>query len=82
MISDNYTVYIHDNPLCVRFNGEAVPDCPFVCRVSDTSQVTVELQHLELMPVGEPAMFHIQAGHPHTTPLITLNNSTNWPVCC
>jgi len=45
-----------------RFNGEAVPDCPFVCRVSDTSQVTVELQHLELMPVGEAAMFHIQAG--------------------
>jgi hypothetical protein len=30
--------------------------------VSDTSQVTVELQHLELMPVGEAAMFHIQAG--------------------
>jgi hypothetical protein len=29
--------------------------------VSDTSQVTVELQHLELMPVGEAAMFHIQA---------------------
>ena len=44
----------------IRFNGEAVPDCPFVCRVSDTSQVTVELQHLELMPVGEPALFHIQ----------------------
>ena len=44
----------------IRFNGEAVPDCPFVCRVSDTSQVTVELTHLELMPVGEPAMFHIQ----------------------
>ncbi len=44
----------------IRFNGEAVPDCPFVCRVSDTSQVTVELAHLELMPVGEPAQFHIQ----------------------
>ena len=44
----------------IRFNGEAVPDCPFVCRVSDTSQVTVNLSHLELMPVGEPAMFHIQ----------------------
>lgn len=44
----------------IRFNGEAVPDCPFVCRVSDTSQVTVNLGHLELMPVGEPAMFHIQ----------------------
>ena len=44
----------------IRFNGEPVPDCPFVCRVSDTSQVTVNLAHLELMPVGEPAMFHIQ----------------------
>jgi len=44
----------------IRFNGEAVPDCPFVCRVSDTSQVTVSLAHLELMPVGEGAMFHIQ----------------------
>lgn len=44
----------------IRFNGEAVPDCPFVCRVSDTSQVTVQLQHLELMPVGEAALFHIQ----------------------
>ena len=44
----------------IRFNGEAVPECPFICRVSDTSQVTVNLAHLELMPVGEPAMFHIQ----------------------
>ena len=44
----------------IRFNGEAVPGCPFVCKVSDTSQVTVSLTHLELMPVGDPAMFHIQ----------------------
>ena len=34
--------------------------CPFVCKVSDTSQVTVSLSHLELMPVGEAAMFHIR----------------------
>ena len=44
----------------IRFNGEAVLGCPFVCKVSDTSQVTVSLAHLELMPVGDPAMFHIR----------------------
>lgn len=43
----------------IRFNGEAVPECPFVCRVSDTSRVSVNLSHLELMTVTEAAMFHI-----------------------
>ncbi|XP_016842924.1 filamin-A isoform X2 [Nasonia vitripennis] len=43
----------------IKFNGEPVPGCPFVCHVSDTSRVSLELAHLELLPVSEPASFHM-----------------------
>ncbi|XP_026826378.1 filamin-A isoform X2 [Ooceraea biroi] len=43
----------------IKFNGEAVRGCPFVCNVSDTSRVTLGLNHLELIPVDEPASFHM-----------------------
>ncbi|XP_043473409.1 filamin-A isoform X2 [Leptopilina heterotoma] len=43
----------------IKFNGEAVPGCPFVCNVSDTSRVTLSLNHLELIPVDQPASFHM-----------------------
>ncbi|KAJ8683635.1 hypothetical protein QAD02_019427 [Eretmocerus hayati] len=43
----------------IKFNGEPVPGCPFVCRVSDTSRVSLNLNHLELLPVNEPASFHM-----------------------
>ena len=43
----------------IKFNGEAVPGCPFVCNVSDTSRVILSLNHLELIPVDQPANFHM-----------------------
>ncbi|XP_051156361.1 filamin-A [Leptopilina boulardi] len=43
----------------IKFNGEAVPGCPFICNVSDTSRVTLSLNHLELIPVDQPASFHM-----------------------
>ncbi|KAK0179966.1 hypothetical protein PV327_005658 [Microctonus hyperodae] len=43
----------------IKFNGEAVPGCPFVCNVSDTSRVILSLNHLELIPVDQPASFHM-----------------------
>ncbi|XP_011691185.1 PREDICTED: filamin-A [Wasmannia auropunctata] len=43
----------------IKFNGEAVRGCPFVCNVSDTSRVTLSLNHLELIPVEQPASFHM-----------------------
>ncbi|XP_043285268.1 filamin-B [Venturia canescens] len=43
----------------IKFNGEAVPGCPFVCTVSDTSRVILSLNHLELIPVDQPASFHM-----------------------
>lgn len=43
----------------IKFNGEAVPGCPFVCNVSDTSRVNLSLNHLELIPVDQPATFHM-----------------------
>ncbi|XP_015587386.1 filamin-A isoform X2 [Cephus cinctus] len=43
----------------IKFNGETVSGCPFVCNVSDTSRVTLSLSHLELIPVNQPASFHM-----------------------
>ncbi|XP_060819172.1 filamin-C isoform X2 [Bombus pascuorum] len=43
----------------IKFNGEAVKGCPFICNVSDTSRVTLSLNHLELIPVDQPASFHM-----------------------
>lgn len=43
----------------IKFNGEAVPGCPFICNISDTSRVSLSLGHLELMPVDEAASFHM-----------------------
>lgn len=33
--------------------------CPFVCSVSDTSRVSVNLSSLELIPVNQVARFHM-----------------------
>ncbi|KDR11639.1 Filamin-A [Zootermopsis nevadensis] len=43
----------------IKFNGETVTDCPFVCSVSDTSRVSLTLRNLELIPVNEIARFHM-----------------------
>ncbi|CAG9825270.1 unnamed protein product [Phaedon cochleariae] len=43
----------------IKFNGETVRGCPFVCQVSDTSRVTLSLAHLELVPVNQPSSFHM-----------------------
>lgn len=33
--------------------------CPFICSVSDTSRVSVNLSRLELIPVNQVAKFHM-----------------------
>ena len=43
----------------MQFNGETVRGCPFMCRVTDTSRVSLTLRHLELVPVGKPSAFSI-----------------------
>ncbi|XP_054089626.1 filamin-C isoform X2 [Zeugodacus cucurbitae] len=43
----------------IKFNGETVRGCPFVCPVADTSRVMLNLSNLELIPVNRPASFHI-----------------------
>ncbi|CAH0557049.1 unnamed protein product [Brassicogethes aeneus] len=43
----------------IKFNGETVRGCPFVCTVADTSRVTLSLSHLELIPVNQPNSFHM-----------------------
>ncbi|PSN34738.1 hypothetical protein C0J52_17746 [Blattella germanica] len=43
----------------IKFNGETVTGCPFVCSVSDTSRVSLTLRNLELIPVNEVARFHM-----------------------
>ncbi|KAJ8980083.1 hypothetical protein NQ317_009439 [Molorchus minor] len=43
----------------IKFNGETVRGCPFICQVSDTSRVTLSLSHLELISVNQPSSFHM-----------------------
>ncbi|KAL9919065.1 filamin-type immunoglobulin domains fbug isoform 2-T4 [Glossina fuscipes fuscipes] len=43
----------------IKFNGETVRGCPFVCQVADTSRVMLNLSNLELIAVNRPASFHI-----------------------
>ncbi|XP_005177800.1 filamin-C isoform X2 [Musca domestica] len=43
----------------IKFNGETVRGCPFICQVADTSRVMLNLSNLELIPVNRPASFHI-----------------------
>ncbi|CAG0900138.1 unnamed protein product [Cyprideis torosa] len=44
----------------IKFNGDTVRGCPFVCNVTDTSRVSVNLRQLELIAVDKPASFLIQ----------------------
>jgi filamin len=46
----------------IKFNGETVHGCPFVCSVADTSRVTLNLSNLELIPLNHPATFLITVG--------------------
>lgn len=43
----------------IKFNGETITGCPFVCPVTDTSRVTLSLSHLELIAVNQPCSFHM-----------------------
>ncbi|RZF46786.1 hypothetical protein LSTR_LSTR016057 [Laodelphax striatellus] len=43
----------------IKFNSETVSGCPFVCSVSDTSRVSVNLSSLELIPVNQVSRFHM-----------------------
>ncbi|XP_063231927.1 LOW QUALITY PROTEIN: filamin-C [Bacillus rossius redtenbacheri] len=43
----------------IKFNGETVTGCPFVCAVSGSSRVSLTLRNLELVPVNEVARFHM-----------------------
>lgn len=46
----------------IKFNGETVRGCPFICNVTDTSRVTLSLNNLELIPVNQTSNFHIGVG--------------------
>ncbi|CAG2102208.1 unnamed protein product, partial [Medioppia subpectinata] len=48
----------------IKFNGENVPGCPFVCEISDATQFNVDVSHIELIPVGMPARFSITSSAP------------------
>lgn len=43
----------------IKFNGETVQGCPFICSVADTSRVLLNLTNLELIAVNRTASFHI-----------------------
>ncbi|KAK6644516.1 hypothetical protein RUM43_000783 [Polyplax serrata] len=43
----------------IKFNGETVMGCPFVCSVSESNRVTLSLRNLELIPVNQVARFHM-----------------------
>ncbi|XP_071442492.1 filamin-C isoform X2 [Hetaerina americana] len=54
--------YARPHLIDIKFNGETVPGCPYVCSVADTQRVSVSLSDLELIPVGERARFSIAVG--------------------
>ncbi|KAG7158756.1 Filamin-A-like 5 [Homarus americanus] len=67
----------------IKFNGETVRGCPFVCRVADTSRVSLTLRHLELIPVGQPAAFNISVdggGSAELTVTVRTPSHTTLPV--
>ena len=43
----------------IKFNGEPVKGCPIMCKVSDTSHISLNLAHLEFMGVNEKCSFLI-----------------------
>lgn len=47
--------------LSVRFNGESVPGSPFVCKITDTSNVVVSGAALKLAAVNQPAQITIDS---------------------
>ncbi|XP_045132539.1 filamin-B-like isoform X2 [Portunus trituberculatus] len=67
----------------IKFNGETVRGCPFVCRVADTSRVSLTLRHLELIPVSKPAAFNISVdggGSAELTVTVRTPSHTTLPV--
>ncbi|KAK3891382.1 hypothetical protein Pcinc_004729 [Petrolisthes cinctipes] len=67
----------------IKFNGETVRGCPFVCRVADTSRVSLTLRHLELIPVDKPAAFNISVdggGSAELTVTVRTPSHTTLPV--
>jgi filamin len=50
----------------IKFNGETVNGCPFICSVADTSRVTLNLSNLELIPLNHPATFLITVSQGET----------------
>ncbi|XP_066943284.1 filamin-A isoform X1 [Macrobrachium rosenbergii] len=67
----------------IKFNGETVRGCPFVCRVADTSRVSLTLRHLELIPVGQAAAFNIAVdggGSAELTVTVRTPSHTTLPV--
>lgn len=43
----------------IKFNGETVLGCPFICSISDHCRVSLSLRNLELIPVNQVARFHM-----------------------
>ncbi|XP_068231445.1 filamin-A isoform X3 [Palaemon carinicauda] len=67
----------------IKFNGETVRGCPFVCKVADTSRVSLTLRHLELIPVGQAAAFNIAVdggGSAELTVTVRTPSHTTLPV--
>lgn len=66
----------------IQFNGETVRGCPFVCRVADTSRVSLTLRHLELIPVSKPAAFNISVDGGGSAELTVTVRSKTPPHFC
>ncbi|XP_059352458.1 filamin-B-like isoform X4 [Daphnia carinata] len=66
----------------IKFNGEVVPGCPFVCKIADTSRVSVSLRNMELVAAGEVAQFEITVDGTANSELAVAvkGPTTNLPV--
>ncbi|XP_046654649.1 filamin-C-like isoform X2 [Daphnia pulicaria] len=66
----------------IKFNGETVPGCPFVCKIADTSRVSVSLRNMELVAAGEVAQFEITVDGTANSELAVAvkGPTTNLPV--
>jgi len=66
----------------IKFNGETVPDCPFTCKIADTSRVSVSLRNMELIAAGEVAQFEITVDGTSNSELAVAvkGPTTNLPV--
>ncbi|XP_050433144.1 filamin-A isoform X2 [Adelges cooleyi] len=74
--------HVKPHMIDIKFNSETVIGCPFVCSVSDTSRVSVNLSRLELIPVNQVAKFHMMVDNSASAELSVsvTGPSTELPV--